>query len=490
MSKESKRAKEKNFKSLPFDGLEDFLSLVIDNLKANIALLSSEGNILAVNEGWKEFAESEGLNLKDYGVGVNYLEISRASEGEDALLAEEAAAGIEEVLEGERDSFTLEYPCHGLDKKRWFLMEASSIHYNGTTYGLVSHKNITERKKSELEKEYRESKYRRVVENSIMGVAITDLGNNHKYVNSYYADMLGYSKEELEGKNLEEIAPEGEVEELKMRTSIREQDEAEIYESQLLKKDGTPIDILISATPQKNKEGEVVGTIGFVQNITERKRAEEREEFLHSLLRHDVGNKMNIIDGYLQLLMSDFDLPEEAEKYVKKTKKANDEAQNLIEKVKILRNAQNEEVGSIELKSLIEGSMERCKTIADENDMKIKIDRSSLEQKIEGGQLLKEAFSNVIENAIRHSEGDEVRISAKSIDGHINCIIEDDGKGIPEDEKEKIFERGYSKGIDKGGGLGLFLVRMILKMYDANIHVEDSEYGGAKFLIKLRKSDS
>ncbi len=482
-------AEEKfDFGALQFEELNSFLSSVIDNLEANIALLNSDGNILAVNKAWKDFADSEGLEIEHYGVGCNYIDISRVNGDEDAPLAKKAADGIEELLNGKRESFSLEYPCHGPDKKRWFMMDASRISFADSFFVLVSHKDITERKKSELEMEHSQTKYRRLVENSIMGIAITDLENNHKYVNQYYADMLGYSKDELEGKNLSEITPEEEFEKLERKTSFREKDKTEVYESRFIKKDGTTIDILISATPQKNREGEIIGTIGFIQDITQRKRAEEREEFIHSLLRHDVGNKANIIDGYLQLLLSDFELPDEAEKYIEKTKKANDEAQNLIEKVKILRNAQNEDIGPRDLKSVVEGSLEGCGTLADNRNLQIKIDKSSLEHEIQGGQLLKEAISNVVENALYHSEGDTVRIRAETDGQDVNCIIEDDGKGIPDDEKEKIFERGYSKGISEGSGLGLFLVRMILKTYDALIHVEDSELGGAKFVIKLRKA--
>lgn len=73
-------------------------------------------------------------------------------------------------------------------------------------------------------------------------------------------------------------------------------------------------------------------------------------------------------------------------------------------------------------------------------------------------------------------------------DDGCKTFIEDDGIGIPDDEKEKIFEKGYKKGEQAGSGLGLHLAKTIAESYGGNIDIEDSELGGAKFIISLKKS--
>ncbi|MFW6142563.1 MAG: sensor histidine kinase, partial [Candidatus Saliniplasma sp.] len=69
------------------------------------------------------------------------------------------------------------------------------------------------------------------------------------------------------------------------------------------------------------------------------------------------------------------------------------------------------------------------------------------------------------------------------------CIVtvEDDGKGIADDIKEKIFERGFKKGENAGSGLGMYLVKEIVESYGGSIDVKDSELGGARFDVILKR---
>lgn len=66
--------------------------------------------------------------------------------------------------------------------------------------------------------------------------------------------------------------------------------------------------------------------------------------------------------------------------------------------------------------------------------------------------------------------------------------MEDDGRGIPPTDKEKICERGYKRGEKAGSGLGMYLVRKIAESYNGEIRVNDSELGGLKFEVHLQKA--
>src|SRR5262245_53277393 len=130
---------------------------VLRSLAAHIAVLDTDGNIIAVNEAWKRFAHENG-NDGVSGVGVNYLDVCRRSlercpDGE----ARKALNGIQEVLEGSLHDFGLEYPCHSPNEKRWFLMSVTPL--LGERAGVVvTHTNITERK--QIEKALQESEER------------------------------------------------------------------------------------------------------------------------------------------------------------------------------------------------------------------------------------------------------------------------------------------------------------------------------------------
>ncbi|MBS1215015.1 MAG: multi-sensor signal transduction histidine kinase, partial [Proteobacteria bacterium] len=88
------------------------LRAVLDALPANIAVLDRNGTIIAVNRTWSRFAADNGAagSLAD-GTGINYLQVCRDAERSGDITAGEAADGIEAVLSGRQNHFSMEYPC-------------------------------------------------------------------------------------------------------------------------------------------------------------------------------------------------------------------------------------------------------------------------------------------------------------------------------------------------------------------------------------------
>jgi len=122
----------------------------LDTLPLNVAVIDEEGTILLTNRAWDEFA---GVGpTGDEMVGVNYIEATDTEADQDAAAAVE---GLQEVIDGERDLFTLEYPCHSPDERRWFLMRATSLPPDADGSVVVAHVDITARKLAELETERR-----------------------------------------------------------------------------------------------------------------------------------------------------------------------------------------------------------------------------------------------------------------------------------------------------------------------------------------------
>jgi PAS domain S-box-containing protein len=126
---------------------KQFNQAILDSLGANIAVLNKAGEIIAVNNAWKHYAlQNGGSELAD-AVGINYLEVCRRSREKDADAAK-ALRGTEDVLNGARPEFQLEYPCHSPDEKRWFLMSVTPL-LDKRGGVVVTHTNITERKQIE-----------------------------------------------------------------------------------------------------------------------------------------------------------------------------------------------------------------------------------------------------------------------------------------------------------------------------------------------------
>ena len=127
---------------------ETFNQAVLHALSANIAVLNRTGQIVAVNDAWKKFAQDNGGAGERSGVGMNYLQVCRNAYGEGAEAAAQTAAGIQAVLEGRESLFMLEYTCHSPKQKHWFVLHATPLlHDQGGA--VVSHINITDRVLSE-----------------------------------------------------------------------------------------------------------------------------------------------------------------------------------------------------------------------------------------------------------------------------------------------------------------------------------------------------
>ncbi len=128
----------------PSNDATNFMRAVVDALSAHIAVLDHTGTIQLVNTAWCEFAVANHLRDHQMGLGQNYLSLCDAATGLFSEEAAEIAHGIREVLEGRRDLYTLQYPCHSPIEPRWFLVRITRFDLNRATWVVVAHENITE----------------------------------------------------------------------------------------------------------------------------------------------------------------------------------------------------------------------------------------------------------------------------------------------------------------------------------------------------------
>jgi len=103
--------------------------------------------------------------------------------------------------------------------------------------------------------------------------------------------------------------------------------------------------------------------------------------------------------------------------------------------------------------------------------------------------LYTQVLVNLLENAAKHTpDGTEIRISAKSGDGEVVLIVEDNGPGLPAGDLEPLFakfQRGRNEGDVPGAGLGLAICRAIIEAHGGRISAANREGGGARFAVTL-----
>lgn len=125
---------------------------ILDSITESMGIINKSGEIIFTNKAWRSFSDDNMGDDSCTGLNSNYFVICDAVEGEESNLAQQATFGINQVINGERGFFELEYPCHSPTENRWFILRASKVKSN-PELTLLAHINITNRKITELEVE-------------------------------------------------------------------------------------------------------------------------------------------------------------------------------------------------------------------------------------------------------------------------------------------------------------------------------------------------
>jgi excisionase family DNA binding protein len=130
------------------------LSALLNTLSTHVAIIEGTGDIIAVNEAWRAFAESNGAVLSKVTEGNSYLRVCESARGDQSDYATAFAEGIRSVLSGELEEFEMEYPCHSPNEWRWFVGKVLPFRNGSTPQAVVIHENITERKRMKQQLEH------------------------------------------------------------------------------------------------------------------------------------------------------------------------------------------------------------------------------------------------------------------------------------------------------------------------------------------------
>ena len=189
-----------------------------------------------------------------------------------------------------------------------------------------------------------------------------------------------------------------------------------------------------------------------------------------SVVSHDLRNPLNVAQGRLELAREDSD---QTEGHLKQAKQSIDRSLNLIGDVLSLAR-EGVEVGSVEpvrIHDVLEGCWQNVDTedatLNIETERVIRADKSRLNQLLE----------NLLANAVEHG-GPEVTVTVGDLEN--GFYLEDDGPGIPETDRETVFDPGYSTGAE-GTGFGLTIVERIATAHGWHVSVTQAESGGARF---------
>ena len=224
---------------------------ILNSLPAQIAVLNSAGRIVTVNAAWCRFGEENGVATRDW-TGEDYFAAVHQARGADCERAEQAAAGIGSVLAGQRDQFSMEYPCHTPDKQRWFRLFATPTTLPDGAGAVVMHMDVTEQRLAEIALHDNQCFLQSVVSAAGVGLWNWDLRSDKVYYAPEWKQQLGYEEHEI-GDGLDEwktrVHPD-DLEEAMRRTQLSLEPPFPAYsaEFRLRHKDGSYRNMLAQAT--------------------------------------------------------------------------------------------------------------------------------------------------------------------------------------------------------------------------------------------------
>ena len=292
--------------------------------------------------------------------------------------------------------------------------------------------------------------------------------------NPKFSQFIGFECDELLLKTLPEIITETPERELFL-SKVRDKQRVGDIEIRFTCADGSKRWALVSAADCA--EPAIYCT---VVDITDQKQAQDalilanrKLNLLNNITRHDILNQLTALIGYLELSKDDIK-DSQLMTYVDKEEQAANAIRNQI---LFTRDYQNIGVHSPQWQNIAETVSLALATL-DIHHIKITVNLAPVE--VYADPLLEKVFYNLIENSLRHGERvTEIDIYSESVTDGIDIIIKDNGAGIPDDAKERIFRREYFKHT----GFGLFLTREILAITNLTI-TENGFFGkGAVFVI-------
>lgn len=356
------------------------------------------------------------------------------------------------------------------------------LYYEGTL------EDITDRKHAQEALAESEERYRLFFENITDVILQIDPNLNLVDVSPSVEKHLGYNRDELIGRpypQLNLIAPEFLPQTIVNAKRLFSGEPVVPHEYAFLTKDGSRVWGEVSSTMVK-RNGKVIALYSVVRNISDRKHAElelqntNRDlELYASLLRHDLGNDLQVIFSTTEVAQMMITPDAELYEFNEATRAA---AERMVRLLDIF--GYPDKIVEKKICKLLDRLAKQATKAQPHLTIKVNYSSKIKDLKVTGGRLLPMVFDNLFRNSAQHAgKRPKVKASIAQRNHQVQIDIIDNGPGIPTKLRSKLFERGTST---KGSGLGLNLSKRILEAYGGSIELmKQKERQGAAFRILL-----
>ncbi len=327
----------------------------------------------------------------------------------------------------------------------------------------------------------------------VEGVLLTDREGNIVYSNPALREMFAL-KGSVEGRSALEVFSN-----VACDDAIREViQKGEPVEREIVfeKPGGRVLQVHFSAV---RRDGKLSGVVSVFHDLTEIRRLEEvRRDFIANL-SHEMKTPLTAIRGYSETLLEELAADSEekrrpVEVIFRHATELSHLMENLLNLSRIESGKEEIRTEAVALRPFVDRLFERFLNQARLKRIELRNEIKETAQPVAADpSKLNQIFSNLVDNALKYiPEGGKVWIRSREGAGGLEIEVEDNGPGIPEADRERIFERFYR--VDKarsretgGAGLGLAIVKHLVELHGGQISVESAPGRGSKFTLSFGK---
>ena len=363
--------------------------------------------------------------------------------------------------------------------------------------------------KAEKELKIREQEIHLIAENIPGLFSYVDKDGYYRFVNKKYREWFGISRKNIIGKHYSQVIGESTYELIRNYIKSVLSGQRVRYTQNLPYIHGGSRWVSADYIPDADDFGDVKGFYALVVDITDRKRAEEERERLQKQLvqseklsglgtlasrtAHEFNNLLQIMRGHSEFALRKMKA-EDMEEALKIVLDSSDKASKIIEDLKTFSRKESFKKELYKITKSIEEVLSLTKRQLNKDNIKVvKKFEVTPEVEIDKGEI-QQVFLNMIANArdAMMPKGGRLEIRVKEVNGKAEVSIRDTGKGIREEDLNRVFDPFFTTKDVKNGrrdlhgsGLGLFVSYGIVKQHGGEIDVESKPGKGTTFTVKL-----
>ncbi|WP_080509822.1 histidine kinase N-terminal 7TM domain-containing protein [Haloarcula marismortui] len=367
---------------------------------------------------------------------------------------------------------------------RYFDINCSTLtDQTGSVIGeLLIYRDVTERRIAE-------ERFQRLIERSSDMVTILDEVGEFTYVSQPVEKILGYEPTELVGENvIEYIHPDDRRDVAEdLAKYVDDYGYSGTYVVRFRDAAGGWRFIEARATnllADPFVEGIVLNSRDVTEQLQRKRKLERQNERLDqfaSIVAHDLRNPLNVASGRLSLLERDVDASHDAS--INAIQEQLERMESIIDdSLTLARSGETvTETDEVDLEMIAYDAWQSVETggatLVVKTTLQLDGDRNRL----------RNLFENLFRNSVEHNESTDLTVEVGSLPDGVGFYVEDTGTGIPNQERDAVFEQGYTTNTE-GTGFGLAIVKDIVQAHGWEISVTEAESGGARFVVECHES--